>query len=308
MKLLLGNEAVAAGAIEGGATFFAGYPLALTSELDAAFLRNLPSGGGAVVLAEDAPAAIGAVLGAGAGGGIGVTALTGATLGAAEELLRFGMEQKLPAVVAVVGARVESPRRVECASQEEVNRLRFVASSGRTAPVWVPCSAQECFALARHAAGEARTRGTPVFLFLDDVVAHLREPVDAGRRVEPATAEAGPAPAELYRARDASVLVVAYGIVARAARTAVRLARDEGIRAGLFRPARLWPFPDGELLEAAARARSLLVAELNEGQLWEAIAARRGEGDDSRPILRLSERNEGMLPPQRILDAIRGAT
>lgn len=309
MKLLLGNEALAAGAIEGGATFFAGYPLPPSSEIDAAFLRSLPGRGGVAILVEDAAAALGAVLGAGAGGGLGVTALSGSTLGAAWELLLYGIGARLPALLAVVSARVESLRRVECASQEEAIRLRITAPGGAHAPVWAPASSQECYSLARDAALEARSRSTPVLIYLDDVVAHLREPVSLEATPAPrgAADTAAPAPAELYRARDATVLVVAFGIVARAARTAVRAAREEGIRAGLFRPVRLWPFPQAELEEAASRAGVILVAELNEGQLWEVIAARGGGTRDRHTIRLLSGREAGMLEPEQILDAIRGA-
>ena len=313
MKLLLGNEAIAHGAIAGGVTFFAGYPLAQSSEIDAALIALLAGREGAAVLVEDTSAALSAVLGAGAGGGLGATALTGDVLGSAEELVRFGIESKLPGLIAVIGARPES-RGVERAGQTEVRRLRIGPSGSGPAPVWAPASAQECFTLARAASIEARERSTPALLYVDDVVAHLREPVTTGDDDSDREAEAPAGPAELYRTRDATVLVVAFGIVARAARTAVRLAREQGIRAGLFRPVRLWPFPFAELEEAAARARALLVAELNEGQLLEAIAARVGAARPaaarSRParerqtILALSEPGEGMLRPGRILDSL----
>lgn len=66
---------------------------------------------------------------------------------------------------------------------------------------------------------------------------------------------------------DAEVVVVAFGVGARAARAAVRAARERGIAAGLFRPRTLWPFPDAELRELAGRAREILVVELNLGQI-----------------------------------------
>ncbi len=66
---------------------------------------------------------------------------------------------------------------------------------------------------------------------------------------------------------DADVVVVAFGIGARAAKAAVRLARERGIAAGLFRPRTLWPFPDEELRALASRVREVLVVELNLGQL-----------------------------------------
>jgi 2-oxoglutarate ferredoxin oxidoreductase subunit alpha len=66
---------------------------------------------------------------------------------------------------------------------------------------------------------------------------------------------------------DAQAVVVALGISARAARRAIALARARGLRAGLFRPRTLWPFPDRELAALAARAECLVVAEMNMGQM-----------------------------------------
>jgi 2-oxoglutarate ferredoxin oxidoreductase subunit alpha len=72
---------------------------------------------------------------------------------------------------------------------------------------------------------------------------------------------------EAGHADDAEVLVVAIGISARAAQRAVATARASGVKAGLFRPITLWPFPEDALRTAAARARAVLVPELNAGQL-----------------------------------------
>jgi 2-oxoglutarate/2-oxoacid ferredoxin oxidoreductase subunit alpha len=66
---------------------------------------------------------------------------------------------------------------------------------------------------------------------------------------------------------DADVVVVAIGISARAATRAVEQCRSRGLRAGLFRPITLWPFPETALREATAHARAVLVPELNAGQL-----------------------------------------
>jgi len=65
----------------------------------------------------------------------------------------------------------------------------------------------------------------------------------------------------------ADIVIVAIGIAARAARRAIDLCHAEGVRAGLFRPITLWPFPEDALLEAAAEARAVLVPEMNAGQL-----------------------------------------
>jgi 2-oxoglutarate ferredoxin oxidoreductase subunit alpha len=72
---------------------------------------------------------------------------------------------------------------------------------------------------------------------------------------------------ETLHADDADVLVVAIGISARAARRAIAEVRARGVRAGLFRPITLWPFPEDALRAAAAGARAVLVPEMNAGQL-----------------------------------------
>lgn len=66
---------------------------------------------------------------------------------------------------------------------------------------------------------------------------------------------------------DAEILVVAIGISARAARRAVHLAREKGIKAGLFRPITLWPFPEDSFKTIAASAKAVIVPEMNAGQL-----------------------------------------
>jgi len=66
---------------------------------------------------------------------------------------------------------------------------------------------------------------------------------------------------------DAEVLIVAIGIGARAATRAIEIARSRGVRLGLFRPITLWPFPEDALRETAAKARAVLVPEMNAGQL-----------------------------------------
>jgi 2-oxoglutarate ferredoxin oxidoreductase subunit alpha len=66
---------------------------------------------------------------------------------------------------------------------------------------------------------------------------------------------------------DAEVIVCAIGISARAARRAVNAARAGGIKVGLFRPITLWPFPEAAFRAAAATAKSVIVAEMNAGQL-----------------------------------------
>jgi 2-oxoglutarate ferredoxin oxidoreductase subunit alpha len=72
---------------------------------------------------------------------------------------------------------------------------------------------------------------------------------------------------ETIECEDAEVLIVAYGITARSARRAVRQAREHGVRAGLFRPITMWPFPERAFRDVAGRAAAVLVPEMSAGQL-----------------------------------------
>lgn len=73
---------------------------------------------------------------------------------------------------------------------------------------------------------------------------------------------------EEYQVDDAEVLVVSLGSAARSAKQAVIQAREEfGVKAGLFRPVTLWPFPEEALKRAAQGKRKIIVAEMNMGQM-----------------------------------------
>lgn len=66
---------------------------------------------------------------------------------------------------------------------------------------------------------------------------------------------------------DAEILVVAHGVVSRAAEGAVKQLRREGLKVGAFRPITLRPFPREQLRKCADKASKLLVVESAEGQL-----------------------------------------
>ncbi len=72
---------------------------------------------------------------------------------------------------------------------------------------------------------------------------------------------------ETHMMDDAEIAIFAYGIVGRSAREAVDRARADGIKAGLIRPLTLWPFPNAQVAEAAQQVDTIVVAEMNLGQL-----------------------------------------
>lgn len=110
---------------------------------------------------------------------------------------------------------------------------------------------------------------------------------------------------ETLECEDADVVVVGFGITSRAARRAVKAARARGIKAGLFRPITLWPFPERPFKSAAGQATTIIVAEMNAGQLGlevERLSAGRNR-------LSAVNRIDGEpIEPQDILDQIEKAT
>jgi len=76
---------------------------------------------------------------------------------------------------------------------------------------------------------------------------------------------------ELCHADDAEVLLVGYGIVSRVLLSTVEALRKEGLKAGLFRPITLWPYPSKALEEVARRVEKVIVVELSNGQMVEDV-------------------------------------
>lgn len=72
---------------------------------------------------------------------------------------------------------------------------------------------------------------------------------------------------EEYRAEDAEILVIAHGIVARSAKTAIDELREKGIKAGLFRPITIRPLHVKALRNAVQRSKQILFTESANGQL-----------------------------------------
>ncbi len=72
---------------------------------------------------------------------------------------------------------------------------------------------------------------------------------------------------EEYLCDDAEVIVLAYGSSSRSARYAVNELREAGIKAGMFRPITLWPFPENRVAELGKQVKAMVVPEMNLGQM-----------------------------------------
>jgi len=102
---------------------------------------------------------------------------------------------------------------------------------------------------------------------------------------------------------DADVAVVAYGIAARAALSAVRKAREKGTKAGLLRLATIWPFPDEHVAQVARQVKAIVVPEMNCGQIVREVERVARE----TPVVFLPKLGEEPHKPSEILEALEGS-
>ena len=103
---------------------------------------------------------------------------------------------------------------------------------------------------------------------------------------------------------DADVVIFCYGGTARAAQTAMEMAREKGLKVGIFRPRTVWPFPEKELEELSRKVRRIVVAEHNYGQML--LEVQRVVKNNCG-VGFVGKWNGGVITPQEILAKIEEA-
>ncbi len=105
---------------------------------------------------------------------------------------------------------------------------------------------------------------------------------------------------ESFKMEDARIAIFAAGIVARAAKAAVAMARHEGIPVGLLRPLTIWPFPDDAVRKMLRDVDIVVVPELNQGQLVREIQRLVKDRSDSK-LIKIQRVNGKLISPTDIL-------
>ncbi len=174
--LITGNEAAALGAVFGGVSFAAWYPITPSTSLIDGLnsylpqLRRDPESGKAtyaVVQAEDELAAIGMVLGAGWAGARAMTATSGPGLSLMAEFAGLGYFVEIPAViwdVQRVGPSTGLPTRT---SQGDIIFAYYLGHGDTQNVLLLPSSVAECFEFGVTAFDLADQLQTPVFVMTD---------------------------------------------------------------------------------------------------------------------------------------------
>lgn len=107
---------------------------------------------------------------------------------------------------------------------------------------------------------------------------------------------------EEFMTEDAEVIVLSYGSTARTAKSSVKRLREEGIKAGLFRPITIWPFPEKRVLELGKQVKAIVVAEMNLGQyVQEVERVVKSDAD----VYHLGRANGEVLTPVEIIEKVK---
>ena len=148
-------------------------------------------------------------------------------------------------------------------------------------------------------AGRAETRGnlvTSISLNFDDLERHNYKLQEKYQRIKE-----NEVLWEGYKLEDADVVLVSYGISSRIARSAVDAARKEGIKAGLFRPITLFPFPEKEIRQLADHGCKFISVEMSNGQMREDIRLASG----CKPVELVCRYGGNLINIDQIMEKIR---
>ncbi|MBI2869987.1 MAG: 3-methyl-2-oxobutanoate dehydrogenase subunit VorB [Chloroflexi bacterium] len=309
--LMVGNIAVAEGAVLAGCDAYFGYPITPQNELLEHMARRMPEEGRVFVQTESELAAISMVYGAAAAGCRAMTSTSSPGFSLQQEGISYLSGAELPAVIVNVMRGGPGLGNIGGAQGDYFQSTKGGGHGDYRVINLAPASVQEMMDFTMLAFKLADKYRNPVVVLADGFLGQAMEPVVrrekvtaffpkpwaiTGAKGRPKNVinsfEMNPAdfPARVanlarkfddirrqearydgYGLEDASLVVVAYGSASRSARAAVKAARRSGIKAGLFRPVTLFPFPYQPLRELAGRTADFLVAELSLGQLIEDV-------------------------------------
>jgi len=325
-KFTKGNEAVVMGALYAGCELYFGYPITPASEIAHGAAKWFPMLGRTFVQAECETASVNMMFGAAAAGKLCMTATSGPGFSLMQEGISYLAGAELPAVIVNVNRAGPGLGNVYPEQSDYTPAVRGGGHGNYKTFTVAPASAQEMCDLTILAFRMAAKWRTPAIVFADGLQGQMMESVKLPEKEDPppdfsawaaqgvpetranlvksifldaAQQEefnrhlqekyarmAADALSESGLAADADVLLVAYGISSRIARTTAEALRADGIKAGWFRPVTLSPFPTDALAEAA-RGRKIVAIALDAGQFADDVRlnlARAGLGREAAGV------------------------
>ena len=340
--LMKGNEAIAEAAVQAGCDAYFGYPITPQAELLEWMARRMPELGRVFIQAESELGAITMGLGAASSGARVLVSTSSPGFSLMAEAMSYMAGSEVPLLLVEIMRGGPGLGSIGPSQGDYFQAVKGHGHGDYNVPVFAPASIGEAIELVPHAFEVAERYRTPVILLADGILGQAMEPVELNFREPPrvpaewATTGAAGRPPRVVRSLhlrpedleahnrhlqakfaaiadrevrhdgesldDADLVIVAYGTAARVARTAIARAREAGLRAGLFRPITLWPFPSDALRDLAGRVRGLLVVELSAGQMVEDVRL----AVEGRVPVAFTGRTGGMVPtPREVVAALR---
>ncbi len=177
-RFMQGNEACAHGALYAGCTFFAGYPITPSTEVAETLSRELPKIGGKWIQMEDEIASISAIIGASIAGRKTLTATSGPGLSLKQEGLGYAAMAEVPCVIINVMRGGPSTGYPTGPSQSDIMQAKWGSHGDHPVICLTPASVPEILTETVRAFNLAEKYRMPVFVFYDEIVGHMREPVE----------------------------------------------------------------------------------------------------------------------------------
>lgn len=304
-KFVKGNEAVVIGALYAGCDMYFGYPITPASEIAHAAAKWFPSIGREFLQAECETASINMLYGAAAAGKLTMTATSGPGFSLMQEGVSYMAGANLPGVIVNVMRAGPGLGNVYPEQGDYNQAVKGGGHGNYQCIVLAPASVQEMCDLTMRAFTLSFKYLTPAIVLADGLQGQMMETLvlpekelgrpdtaswavhgDAATRKNLITSIFLDAPAQenhnlnlqekyrhmgedvdsdTYLCDDAELVLVAYGICSRIARTAAETLRAQGIKAGVFRPITLHPFPQ-DALAKTVEGRKAMVVELSAGQ------------------------------------------
>jgi len=309
--LMGGNIAIAEGAILAGCGAYFGYPITPQNDLLEHMAERMPEEGRVFLQTESELAAINMVYGAAAAGVRAMTSTSSPGFSLQQEGISYMAGAEVPAVIANIMRAGPGLGNIGGAQGDYMQCTRGGGHGDYYLITLVPSSVQEMMDLTMLAFELADKYRNPTLIMADGFLGQAMESIvtrDYVRKLpEKKWAITGakgrpknlinsfemnpldhPARIKLLLEKfermrinevryegmlldDAEIVLVAYGSVARAAMTAMKIAREHKLKVGLMRPITAFPFPSQPLADLAEKGCKFLVAEMSGGQMLEDV-------------------------------------
>jgi len=311
--LLKGNEAAVYGALLAGCDCYFGYPITPASEIAQAAALLFPRLHRTFIQAESEIGAINMVIGASAAGRRAMTASSGLGISLKQEGVSYLAAYELPALIVDVTRGGPGLGNIGPEQADYFQLVKGGGHGSYHCFVLTPNSVQEMCDMTREAFALAEKYRMPAYVMADGVIGQMMESVvlpepqvydydpewrmgrvvdgtaniitsiymehndleELNRKLQAKyrTIEREEQSCEEFRTDDAEIVLVAYGISSRVARGAVEMLRKEGVKAGLVRPRKVYPFPTDALARLAgeSRVKAFVAVEMSAGQMIEDV-------------------------------------